>query len=89
MIMLVDKEKKVLRYSAGYGQDLTEEELLKDTEFHLNNPDSKGLFVLAIKEQRPFLINNVSEIQNSLSRRSFANRQAAGQPGVDLCSNNL
>jgi len=71
MIMLVDKEKKVLRYSAGYGQDLTEEELLKDTEFHLNNPDSKGLFVLAVKEQRPFLIDNISEIQKFLSRRSF------------------
>jgi len=71
MIMLVDKENKVLRYCAGYGQDLTEEELLKGTEFHLNNPDSKGLFVLAINEQRPFLVNNVSEIQNSLSLRSL------------------
>jgi len=71
MIMLVDKEKKVLRYAAGYGQDLSEEEILNDTEFHLNNPESKGLFVLAIKEQRPFLVNNVSEIQNSLSQRSL------------------
>jgi PAS domain S-box-containing protein len=71
MIMLIDKEKDVLRYSAGYGQNLPEEEILKDTEFHLNNPESKGLFVLAIKEQRPFLINNIREIQESLSQRSF------------------
>jgi len=71
MIMLVDKEKMVLRYSAGYGQNLPEEEILKGTEFHLNNPESKGLFVLSIKEQRPFLIDNISEIQDSLSRRSF------------------
>ena len=71
MIMLIDKKKDVLRYSAGYGQNLPEEEILKDTEFHLNNPESKGLFVLSIKEQRPFLINNIAEIQESLSRRSF------------------
>jgi PAS domain S-box-containing protein len=71
MIMLVDKEKDILRYSAGYGQNQAEKEILKNAEFHLDNPDSKGLFVLAIKEQRPFLVNNIKEIQESLSRRSF------------------
>jgi PAS domain S-box-containing protein len=71
MIMLVDKRKSVLRYCAGYGQSRSEEKILKQARFHLNNPDSKGLFVLAIKEQRPFLINNISEIQSSLSRRSY------------------
>jgi PAS domain S-box-containing protein len=71
MIMLVNKEKTMLRYCAGYGQNRPEEEILKDTEFHLNNPESRGLFVLAIKEQRPFLVNNFSEIQGSLSRRSL------------------
>ncbi len=71
MIMLVDKEKTVLRYCTGFGQNQAEEEILKNTEFRLDNPDSKGLFVLAIKEQRPFLINNVSEIHSSLSHRSY------------------
>ena len=71
MIMLIDKEENVLRYSAGYGQNRTEEKILKDTRFHLDKPQSKGVFVLAIKEQRPFLINNISEIQDSLSRRSL------------------
>jgi len=68
--MLVDKQKATLRYCAGYGQNRPEEEILINTEFHLNNPESKGVFVLAIKEQRPFLINNISEIQDSLSRKS-------------------
>jgi PAS domain S-box-containing protein len=71
MIMLVDKKKGVLRYAAGYGQNQPEEKILKDTEFHLNNPESKGLFVLAIKEQRPFLVNNIREIQDTLSQKSF------------------
>ena len=71
MIMLVNKENSILRYCAGYGQNHTEEEILKGAEFHLDNPESKGLFVLAIKEKRPFLVNNLGEIHGSLSRRSY------------------
>ena len=70
MIMLVNKEKTVLRYSAGYGQSRPEEEILKSTEFHLDNPESKGIFVVAIRDQQPFLIDNLGEIQNTFSRRS-------------------
>ncbi len=70
MIMLVNKEKTVLRYSAGYGQNQPEEDILKSTQFHLNNPESKGIFVVAIREQQPFLIDNLGEIQNTFSQRS-------------------
>ncbi len=70
MIMLVNKEKTVLRYSAGYGQNRPEEEILRSTQFHLNNPESKGIFVVAIREQQPFLIDNLGEIQNTFSQRS-------------------
>ncbi|MBW2338583.1 MAG: PAS domain S-box protein [Deltaproteobacteria bacterium] len=70
MIMLVNKEKTVLRYSAGYGQNQSEEDILRSTQFHLNNPESKGIFVVAIREQQPFLIDNLGEIQNTFSQRS-------------------
>jgi PAS domain S-box-containing protein len=70
MIMLVNKEKTVLRYSAGYGQNQPEEDILRNTQFHLNNPESKGIFVVAIREQQPFLIDNLGEIQNTFSQRS-------------------
>jgi PAS domain S-box-containing protein len=70
MIMLVDREMPVLRYSAGYGQNPSEEEILKNSEFHLDNPESKGIFVVAIRDQKPFLIDNLGKIQNSFSRRS-------------------
>ena len=82
MIMLVNKEKTMLRYCAGYGQNRPEEDILKETEFHLDNPDSRGLFVLAIKEQRPFLVNNISEIQGSLSRRSYEFAQQLGSEAL-------
>ncbi len=71
MIMLVDKQQPMLRYRAGYGQNPSEEDILKNSEFHLDNPKSKGIFVVAIKEQKPFLIDNLGEIQNTFSQRSY------------------
>jgi len=76
MIMLTNKEKTILRYSAGYSPNIDEEEILQSMVFHLDRPGSKGMFVMAIREQRPFLVNNINEIQNTLSQRSleFAKR---------------
>jgi PAS domain S-box-containing protein len=71
MIMLNDKKEANLRYFTGYGQSPEEEEILKNTTFHLDNPESKGVFVLSVKEQRPFLINDISDIYDSLSPRSL------------------
>ena len=71
MIMLINKERSVLQYSAGYGQNRPEKEILQTAQFHLNNPESKGVFVLAVKEQRPFLVNNINEIKDSFSKRSI------------------
>ena len=71
MIMLTDKKETKLRYFTGYGQSPDEEKILLNTTFHLDNPASKGVFVLAVKEQRPFLINNIGEIQDSLSPKSL------------------
>jgi PAS domain S-box-containing protein len=71
MIMLVNRDKTELQYCAGYGQNQHDEKILKNTRFHLTNPESKGIFVLAIRQQRPFLINNIGEIQDSLSPKSL------------------
>ncbi|MGD9358705.1 MAG: PAS domain S-box protein [Desulfobacterales bacterium] len=71
MIMLTDMKESKLRYVTGYGQSPDEEKILKKTTFHLDNPESKGVFVLAVKEQRPFLVNDISEIQDSLSPNSL------------------
>lgn len=76
MILLSDKKKKRLLFRAGYGY--TEEQLkfLKQTAFHLDKSRSKGIFVICFREQKPFLINNVREIQHDLSIKSqlFANK---------------
>ena len=76
MIMLADKEKTTLKYVAGFGHSSEQEGLLRQTAFHLNNPESKGVFVLAMRERRSFLVDDIRQIETSLSPRSleFARR---------------
>ncbi len=72
LIMLTNKEKTRLLYSVGYGYDEKKEALLQETEFRLDNPESRGIFTIAYKEQKSFLINNISEIEKDLSAKSLA-----------------
>lgn len=70
MIMLVNTEKTKLVYAAGYGFSREKEELLKSTYFNITNPRSKGAFYLAYRDQKPFLISNIDDIENDVSERS-------------------
>ncbi|UCG09276.1 MAG: PAS domain S-box protein [Desulfobacterales bacterium] len=79
MIMLADRDRARLNYMAGYGHTKEQEEFLKQTAFNLDNPESRGLFVLAMRERKPFLIDNINEIENTLSEKSltFAKRMGS------------
>jgi PAS domain S-box-containing protein len=79
MIMLAGSEKTLLHHMAGYGYNKEEEELLRQTRFDLDNPESSGLFVVSFKEQKPFLVNDVAEIEKKFSKRS---RELAKKLGV-------
>ena len=79
MIMLANKDKTQLNYSAGYGQNQEQETFLRQTAFSLDKPDSQGLFVMAMRDHKPFLVNDVKDIEDTLSRKSldFAKRMAS------------
>jgi PAS domain S-box-containing protein len=70
MIMMANKDKTRLVYIAGYGQNPDQEMFLRQTEFHLDKPESKGIFVLAMREAKPFLINDIRDIEGTISQRS-------------------
>ncbi|MGP8153700.1 MAG: HD domain-containing phosphohydrolase [Smithella sp.] len=78
MIMLVNKEKDCLIYTDSYGYNPKYEDYLKNIKFHLDNPLSRGMAVVAVKEQKPILINNVSEIESNLSPKSLDFVRAMG-----------
>lgn len=71
MIMLINKQETRLIYKGGYGHTREQEKLLKNTEFHIDKPDSKGLFVMALRKQKPFLIENLNDIENTFSQKSL------------------
>jgi PAS domain S-box-containing protein len=71
MILLANSDKNRLYYASGYGYTQENEEFLKQTEFNLDKPESKGVFVVAFKDQKPFLVNDISEIEKKLSKRSL------------------
>jgi PAS domain S-box-containing protein len=70
MIMLANPDKTRLVYVNGYGYSPELETILKETQFHLDNPKSKGPFVIAFKQQEPILVNDVNNVQNDISPRS-------------------
>ena len=70
LIMLANKDRTHLAYRVGYGYTPDEEAMLKSTEFHLDNPKSRGPFIISFKNQKPFLINDFSEIEKDISERS-------------------
>ncbi|MFO7707612.1 MAG: ATP-binding protein [Desulfobacterales bacterium] len=71
MIMLADRSKKLLRFVAGYGHTPSQEHLLREARFNIANPDSRGVFILAMRERRPILVDGLSTIEGSLSAKSL------------------
>lgn len=70
LIMLANQEESRLVYKVGYGYSPDDENFLKNAEFHLDNPASKGPFVSAYKKQKPFLINDINTIKADVSERT-------------------
>jgi PAS domain-containing protein len=71
LIMLANKQKSRLIFTAGYGYSEEEENLLRQTEFHLDKPRAQGIFVKAFREHKPFLIDDMIEKSSTLSERSL------------------
>jgi class 3 adenylate cyclase len=71
-IWLANREKSRLVYRVGYGYNADVEEVLKKTDFNLDKPHSRGVAVQSFREQRPFLVNDVGEIEKDISERSYS-----------------
>ena len=70
-IWLASKEGTRLVYNTGYGYNPEIEKLFRNTDFHLDKPGSRGVAVQAFKQQKPYLVNDVAEIEKDLSKRSL------------------
>ncbi len=70
LILLVSPDRKRLEYRTGFGYSPETVSSLATESFHLDNPESRGVFVLCCREKKPYLINDVEEVQKTLSERS-------------------
>lgn len=69
-IWMANEAKSRLSYRVGFGYKSEFEEILRTTHFHLDNPESRGIAVQAFRQQSPFLVNDLAEIEKNLSARS-------------------
>lgn len=70
LILLATEDRTRLEIRGVYGYLAQHIDILNQISFNLDNPKSRGMFVVAFREQRPFLVNDVNEIEDSLSSKS-------------------
>lgn len=85
MILLANKDKTGLIFRTGFGYTDEQLSILKNTSFHLDKPESKGVFVVSLREQRPFLIDDIDEIKEDLSPRSLEFAKNLGAKSFISC----
>lgn len=85
LIMLTNPERSRLIFSGGFGYSGDTLQLLKRSAFHLERPDARGVFVACFKRQKPYLINDLSEIGHRLSPRSQAFAKEMGSQSFICC----
>ncbi|MCF8038055.1 MAG: GAF domain-containing protein, partial [Desulfohalobiaceae bacterium] len=74
-----------LEYIDGFGYSEEQYGMLQRASFRLDNPDSKGVFVVSYRKQKPFLINDVNNIEDDLSSRSLKIARMLGTRSFICC----
>jgi len=79
VLLLAEESSSRLVFKAGYGYTEEQYEVLKTTRFITDDASSTGLFVVAFREQRSFLLNDISKNPEGLLGRSveFAKQMGA------------
>ncbi len=85
VIFLVNNthDRLVFRDGFGYGEEHLE--LLKTVKFHIDRPGSRGIFVKSFNEQKPYLINDIEQIEADLSPRSLKFSKLVGSHAFICC----
>jgi hypothetical protein len=86
LILLANKEKTRLISKTGFGYNPAElKNFLHGSGFRLDREDSKGVFVVSYREKKPFLVNDIDELKDTLTDRSFEFAQKIGAKSFICC----
>ncbi|MBN8556024.1 MAG: GAF domain-containing protein [Deltaproteobacteria bacterium] len=70
ILLTSDLQKQVLKVAAFHGFSKEMEDLLSETEFHLNSENTSGFFVRVVNTKSPVLMTDVEKEMSQLSGRS-------------------
>jgi HD-GYP domain-containing protein (c-di-GMP phosphodiesterase class II) len=85
LILLADPDRSKLEFHAGFGYSDELLGLFDKVSFHLDRPESKGMFVVSFREQKPFLINDLNDVEEKLTARSLAFARKIGAQSFICC----
>ena len=85
LILLANPQRTKLELQAGFGYSESELGFFGKLAFHLDRPESTGIFVLSFRDQQPFLINDLDDIGETLSPRSLAFAKKMGTHSFICC----
>jgi len=80
-----DKTRLIAKGGFGYDPAQLNKFMLSGTWFHLDNINSKGVFVQSFHQKKPFLINNIDDIKDSITEKSFEFAKKLGVKSFLCC----
>lgn len=78
LVLLANGNTQRLEIRGAFGYTDEYLNLLESTSFSLANPNSQGPLVVSYREQRPVLVNNITEISDQVSPKSRQFIEALG-----------
>ncbi|HEY7745563.1 MAG TPA: HD domain-containing phosphohydrolase, partial [Desulfuromonadales bacterium] len=85
LVLLADEKAQRLVIRGAFGYTDTHLKLLRTTSFRLDNPQGRGPFVVAFHQKKPFLINDITDIQNQMTVKSLEFTKALGIKSFLCC----
>ncbi|MBL0713364.1 MAG: HD domain-containing protein [Desulfosarcina sp.] len=85
VILLANNSQTMLEYRVGYGYSDKLLDAIRKINFRLDNPESKGIFVVSFRKQKPYLVNNINDIEEALSPRSREFARTTGARSFICC----
>ncbi len=85
IILLADPKQEKLVFRAGFGFDHQLAKQIQEAEFSLDNPNSRGMFVISYWEKKPFLVNNIDEVSKDISPKSLTFAKKIGVTSFICC----
>ncbi len=70
LVLLANEKIQRLEIQGAFGYTAEHLDLLENTSFRLDNPNSQGPFVISFRQQKPQLVNDVSKIADKMTARS-------------------